>query len=348
MDLYVESVKRKLFVYPDSSVDPTGFIAILEDKMLKNGWDKQSNIEEADDFLVLEHPRLRTPEMTYLRNTKARKILLRFEPKVVNPHLYQRRTEKLYDIILNVGSVNFVHGKIFVIRWPYSRNDNPATPNLHKPIDIVKEVTKSLSDLKVRRKITTSIVASNKVAWAGKSNYRLRRQIILSSGNQGIMPFGGGWGMSRVQRLITNLRIYAFFLSQGHFANPFRILDNFFFSPRKKISAPIKKSDITEKSDFQLVIENSDTYVTEKLLDCMISGAIPVYKGPELSAFRVPSSCYVKFPNNPTHLRSIIASFDEYVISNLRTNIFQFLTSAEGYSRWKPENVAKDILTVLK
>lgn len=340
-------MRKRLFIHPACHLDPTGFAKIIQRAFSDHGWDICNEMATADHILMLEHPRRRSPTHKKLCSASGRKILVRFEPKVVNPLTYRPRVVKLYDLVLNIGTVNNIHERQRVIRWPYLLHNNPSTPTPRSSEDVHALISQLNLDRAKKRPIDISIVAANKIPFSRGSNYSLRREIVLSAQNFGVSAYGQGWNMGRFLRLARNLRIYMFFVSQLCLVNPFYIFHNVFFSSRHNISSPQKKIEISGKSNFQLVIENSNTYVTEKILDCMLAGAIPIYRGPSLAPFGIPETCYIKFPPNASELGSLVQSIDESVMDNLRQNIKVFLKSSNGFALWQPESVAKVLVEVL-
>jgi hypothetical protein len=91
-----------------------------------------------------------------------------------------------------------------------------------------------------------------------------------------------------------------------------------------------------------LVIENSNDYFSEKLLDSLFSGTIPVFVGPPIFAgFSDPKIAIQVSPN----LESIRAGIDEaqkldYV--SWKENIYEFIKS-EVVAKWSEDIVWRDV-----
>jgi len=94
------------------------------------------------------------------------------------------------------------------------------------------------------------------------------------------------------------------------------------------------KSQIYHKYRFCICYENIEGlngYVTEKLLDCLVSGIVPVYAGaPDISKY-VPESCYIKLREFGCYsdLYDHLASMSESEYSRYLFNADHFLRSGK-------------------
>ena len=55
----------------------------------------------------------------------------------------------------------------------------------------------------------------------------------------------------------------------------------------------LSKLDTLRKYKYSLVIENSNEYLSEKLIDVLLAGSVPLYVGPDLESFGLPSDIAV-------------------------------------------------------
>jgi len=334
----------KLFtIIPRPEQDPTGFAQIFRTEMLKSGHIESQQIENAHIIVAFEHPRRFSRELKELRRSKGLKVLLRFEPAAVNPVIYQKRTLRCYDRVLSVGGTKHNGVTQVTLRWPYFSHPNPAKPikeRIHDSQSLVSSSTPGVT----KRSLEVSFIVSNKVAWSRPSNYNLRRKLVLRSEDLGLSTFGMGWQDSRLTRLQKNLRLFLFFISQGTWVNPRHVVDNIYFSKQKKVDTVSDKFEIISNSNFHLVIENSSTYVSEKLLDAFVSGAIPIYIGPNLEQYGIPQNCVITPTRGLKGVVHVLQNVDEIDTANFRSNIRHFLSSKEGLDAWKPTTVARDII----
>ena len=338
---------KHFLIYPLPEKDPTGFTEIFREELKAQGFDETSEFEKADIIYAFDHPRLFSKTLLALKNSKALKVLLRFEPPAVNPILYSKNTLRHYSRVLSIGGTKHLGVSEQVIHWPYFSHPNPAKP---KQADILESKSISYSSFggKRDRTIKLSVIVSNKVAWSKPSNYTMRRKLILRAADYGLSCYGMGWQTSRLFRLVTNLRLYLFFLSQGNLVNPIHIPENLLFSKQKSIPTIVNKFDVLTNSQFHLVIENSSTYVSEKLLDALVAGAVPIYIGPDLKPYGIPANCVITPKNDIGEVIKTLQNLEDFNLEALRAQISEFINSDKGLGAWDPSRVAQSIIGVCR
>ena len=329
---------------PDSQRDSSGFSQVLERELLKAGCTEARLIELADLVFVFDLPRRFSRAERKVRQSRGKKILLRFEPKAVNPLLYEPGVEQTYNIVLNIGGQDHLGCDPSPLKWPYFPHPNPAKPkqdNVHSP-GAIRGHSQSSFGSKIH---PISLIVSNKVSWSAPSNYGLRRRLALQRKKLNLCVFGMYWDDSRWKKLQKNLRIYLFLLSQGFLPKPIHLIENLGFGRIESIPAILDKFEVIAQSEFHLVIENSSTYVSEKLIDAMIGGAIPIYFGPELSVYGIPRDSYIRFPKQPEDQLQFLEKLKAVDKDSIHKRIQEFLDSPDGLQTWWPESVAKAIIS---
>ena len=99
---------------------------------------------------------------------------------------------------------------------------------------------------------------------------------------------------------------------------------------------------------FNLVIENSNTTVTEKIFDAMINGCIPIYMGPDLKCFGIPSGITIESPKSISEIARVIENFsDEKIYSHLEA-MKNFISGEHFKYNWHSEEVQKKISDLIK
>jgi hypothetical protein len=338
---------KHFLIYPSPEKDPTGFAHIFKEELTVQGFDETLEFEKADIIYAFDHPRLFSKTLSALKGSKAQKVLLRFEPPAVNPILYSKNTLRHYGRVLSIGGTKHLGVPDQVIHWPYFSHPNPAKPNQDEILDS-RSISFSSFGGNGDRKIKLSMIVSNKVAWSKPSNYTLRRNIILKAKSFGLSCYGMGWQSSRLFRLAKNLRLYLFFLSQGRFVNPLHMVENLFFPKQKSISAIENKFDVLTNSDFHLVIENSSNYLSEKLLDALVAGAVPIYIGPDLKPYGIPTNCVITPKNDVGDVIKTLQNLKGLNVETIRKQISKFINSDKGLSAWEPSKVAQSIIGICR
>ena len=324
-------------LYPESN-DSANFHEELVQALTSRGWQKVQHYDNADYQIYTLHPRLLSRQTRYLLSRTSRKVLLRFEPSVVNPLLYSKRIENLYDQVLNVGQVNTGVKGLRVIRWPYRAWSNPAIPSRNSDKDPERLLKDSSSTRRDKRCV---MVASRKLPFSRNDNYQVRSQIARFRHELGVQVYGMKWGESRWKLLKENLRIYLFFLSQLFIPNPAPLVRSFLASKQEDISEVDDKFEILLRSDFSLVIENSDEYVSEKILDAFVAGSIPLYRGPDLDQFGIPNSSYIRMPQSLRDIPNVLENLADDDVEVLRQSARDFCQVPEGLASWSPSEVAQ-------
>jgi hypothetical protein len=97
------------------------------------------------------------------------------------------------------------------------------------------------------------------------------------------------------------------------------------------------------KSKFTLVIENSSTYVSEKIFDALINGSIPFYIGPPLKDVSIPPGIVIENNGTSDGIIRHIADLDDTKIRNMLSGARDFLTSKDFESHWIESSVYSQI-----
>lgn len=97
------------------------------------------------------------------------------------------------------------------------------------------------------------------------------------------------------------------------------------------------------KYSVALVVENSQELLTEKLFDAWFAGCVPVYVGPSVKKFSLPSELVVQSEPDLEHLKAAIDSAINLDRSQFLKSLEQFLASSVG-SEWQAKNAIKTVL----
>lgn len=274
------------------------------------------------------------------------KILIRVEPSSVYPSQYTSEVESKYDLILTPGNVNVANQSEF-IRWPYNYNLNPSAPSSSSP-DPLKIVDKnqkmgfySFANWE-KRDIDCSLIAANKISPNGTGNYGLRRQFASQDLSDGLDVYGQLWDSKSSSRLKYRLAVLKFaFQSKSEFHIRHIFAD--FNKEFKNVRGPvIDKHTIIAQSKFSLVIENTEDYVSEKLLDALIGGSIPIYFGPSLEITGIPDSLVIRCDRNESNLIKLVQKIDRAQIEEKLEDIVDFLNGNE-FPLWSSDVVNMEI-----
>ena len=300
--------------------------------------------KDADYLIMLDHFPRKFRDWTPTLSEKPKSILIQMETDQILPQ--QNNAYKLYEVVIKIGRQKperLLDQKFYFVNHPYIPLENPAQLGTLTSKKFFEKDLKSHSEW-LTRKIEVSMIAMNKFA-DGKSNlYNLRRKVVKKYGQSVLQVYGYYWeGFSR-QTIIN--RIGFIKNSVLSFTNPQIILilkDLFTFYP-SNICAVEDKFDILFNSKYNLIIENSTTTITEKLFDALWAGCIPIYVGPPLNSFKLPSGVAIEI--SPEQL---LSEFHQIITSNYNEEDIlkcgkNFINSTEFAQNWGYESVFREIV----
>lgn len=218
-----------------------------------------------------------------------KKVLVIFEPAVVSPNNHARSIRSRYQAVYVPSSMWKLGIEDRLFDWPQTNS----------------EEIKSSDDYMIRQNRFVMILGNH--ISVGKSElYSLRRQIALIK-DLPLDIFGPNWNDSTLRSASRALKsLWKFFMVRkfeitvpknlslrGKLTNIFGMVDN--------------KFDTYRKYKFALVIENSSDYLSEKLIDAVISGTIPIYVGPKLEGFGVPKDLALQVAADASSIQEAIS-----------------------------------------
>jgi hypothetical protein len=208
-----------------------------------------------------------------------------------------------HSIFARLFSTRVDFGKPFnenSIRWPI--NDEL----------LASDPTKTSSS---ERKNQIAFVASNRCTASRKSNYAFRRHCIEYRDLLKLEVVGRNWNDSGAQKLKVATK--AAILSMLALKFPSLLeLKSYVRFPTQKIEEVENKNDFLLGFKYSLVIENESTYVSEKLLEALVAGTLPIYIGPDIPENWIPSSLYLRCQPNLKSLREVISKLSSIDYSN--------------------------------
>lgn len=144
-------------------------------------------------------------------------------------------------------------------------------------------------DLKERQPKTVA-VSSNKSAFLKGELYGLRRRIYGLS--EDLEVFGKDWDKGYLWTFTMALKQLLVALRTPNLLS-LRSFAHVLVRPKSYLGEIDDKSEVMSQYRQALVIENSVEYSSEKLLDALCAGCIPIYVGSSLGDFGVPTSLVI-------------------------------------------------------
>lgn len=184
-------------------------------------------------------------------------------------------------------------------------------------------------------------ITADKWSFHPRELYSLRRQVY--SADSRLDLFGHGWEQSRHERVIRLAKEMLVVIRSRTFPK-LKNLRFAFLAPQNYLGPTRDKHEVLSRYQVSLVIENDISAMSEKLLDCILSGTIPVYVGPKVSDFGIPSDLVVESsPNLESVLESInIALALDHVAYRKRALTWVKLKSSED--SWDPRKIGESLI----
>jgi len=266
---------------------------------------------------------------------KNRMILVLWEPPIIQPKLHA-------DEYLS----NF--GFIYAPSKEWAKKYNAIYFNW--PVADMKSEFK-ISSFKTRKK-NAVIIQGNKVNFFKGENYSLRRTVLFKSLKlkYPIMLYGSDWEKFPIIQIV---KAFINFLIDMKHGVSWRALNY------TKTKYPYYKGfsknkfSILEKYKISIVIENHNSYVSEKIFDSLNSNCITIYVGPNLVDYGLNKNIAIQ--SDPSSksifdtLEKIMQLSDREVLEVLKTQRYYL---QKVMKNWNNEtvlaNLAKDILVKIK
>jgi hypothetical protein len=214
-----------------------------------------------------------------------KKVLIIWESAITSPLNHKIRFRKHFNLILIPTEYWRLTKDEIAFVWPQASED---------PVSKRQKV----------RKDRIVLIARNKISLAKGENYSLRRKIIFKS-SLPLDVYGYDWNRSRRESFSLMIKSILIQLCSCSRIN-IKGARYAFLKAQKSVSIAEDKIDRLSDYKYSLVIENSSDYVSEKIVDALIAGCIPIYIGPPLQEFGFPPTIALACEPN---LEAILDSF---------------------------------------
>lgn len=284
--------------------------------------------ENIDALIANSHSSIGIEECDDSNVPKNRRILVLWEPKIVNPKTYSKKILNNYGKIFtpSVDWAEKTNAESFL--WPQLDLEN------HKPDFINWD----------QRLNKASIVLANKFSACKGELYSLRREIAYKTQRNNLLDlYGSKWNLGAM---------YDF---RHYFGNLLRtpISDVRFLSFRylmKKFRnfKGLSKDKFKTMANYRisLVIENSADYVSEKLFDSVATGAITIYVGPRLEKYGLDENSVIHCEPNAKEILKKIKYLQSLPLNEqIKIAQLQYASLLKTSAIWECHAVLKDLAT---
>lgn len=236
--------------------------------MESQGFEFISDRESADVYIAMNHS---PKELQCFRHLPIKnKFLVIFEPKIVRPSSHKMDNRLKYSRCYVPSRQWVLSSNDFVFNWPQTDPESIYTP---KPIPATSS--------------KIGFIQTNNFSVIQGEQYSLRRAVLRKLQND-IEVSGRGWNgeifWTSRQILASLVKTHDVQISEISIKG----LRGAYWKYSRSAIPVADKFEFLSKHKFTLVIENSLDYVSEKLIDAVIAGSIPIYVGPSLKDHGFP------------------------------------------------------------
>ena len=275
---------------------------------------------------------------------RKKTVLILLEPRAVYPAQYSSKILNLYSHVLSPGNPRFRDSMGDFIPWPYQVSPNPLSP-IDESSSLQSKVMVNLKsglfdyDNWSGRSKFIIMINANKVSPSKSENYGLRRVFAHRISKEFLAVYGELWVSSFPKKILHRLFIILFALKSGQWPRLTHVYGNLHWK-FNTAKGPIEdKQVILQSSKFSIVIENDDSYVSEKIFDSLINGCIPIYSGLKEVSRIIPSEIYIDLPKSPGELVSLLEKLSENDIRRILRAMQTYLESEAFAKSWDKTRV---------
>lgn len=222
----------------------------------------------------------------------SRRTLVLMEPQSTHPAAFTEKVLSQYGHVFAASRIWATEIGARPFDWPQTLGPCPPVPE--GPFDFD----------------ATMILADKRSGDRG-SNYWLRRGILKAAPafDLEIGVAGPGWDDGVRLRLQHGIvAVWRSVKARRGLPSYRNAFGGLLYRPPNRMGVVPRKSDALRRARVSIVIENSQDYVSEKLVDSIVAGVAPVYIGPSLHGFGIPSSVAIQAKADPVAALEAVAA----------------------------------------
>jgi hypothetical protein len=256
-------------------------------------------------------------------NQKVTKVLIRQEPKIVMWQTYIKSNIAKFNHIVDIGKPRFIQNE--VINWP-------------------QDLTLYVENQKTKNNRIV-MVNSNLLSLEIGENYSLRRRAVKRILDLDL--YGYQWNNSYSIKIRTLLIELKKFVNKKSILN-IRGLRYYFSNYDNYLGETKNKRETISNYKYCLVIENSSSYLSEKLFDALLSGCIPIYVGPNLLDFEFPQNLYLQAKPNLVDIKLKFEEAKKINFVEWTNNLNLWLKDSKTYENWSKDLFLPKLLKIVQ
>jgi hypothetical protein len=252
-------------------------------------------------------------------------ILIKLEPSVVIPEYSKSQTESLFTAVFEVGR-------------PFSSPPRPWGQNWD---------TSHFNNLnRLQRAVS---ISSNKYSLVKGELYSIRSKAYATISSLDL--FGMEWERSTPRNALKMAK-ECLIAVRGKGRLNFACLANLWTQPLNYVGESEDKLETLSKYRYSVVIENSLEFMSEKLIDCILAGTIPIYVGPPTHPFGIPQHLIFSAEPNLESINKALIKAEESNWGAWRAAASDWVFSASSRATWEAKNcdirIIKDLDDYIK
>jgi hypothetical protein len=259
---------------------------------------------------------------------EAMRVLVRNEPKVVRPQNHKPSLLKEMDLIIDVGRPDGSGGT--KVNWPQTWNLDhlEGTQSLNSP-----------------RSNSFAVINAHKLSFVPGELYSLRRHFVTQSAQ--IDTWGPNWDAAIWRRGVTAIKEFMIATRHGTGISLLAV-KGWFDNPTSYRGLSSNKLETLGNYRYSLVIENSLEFMTEKLFDSLFAGTFPIYVGPDIELFGIPSFVALQASPSVDSVAKAMEAAKEVDLDSWRTKTLAWLKSEGIEQQWSSADVFESIVRAIE
>lgn len=234
---------------------------------IENRGGRLVSIYDSPDFLIFNNTSPGLIRKLLGSISANRCVLVAWEPPSNLPFMYSPH-------VLNLFSQRWFPSSIWSVRY--------RGRHFYWPQSSEMQVTMEDWDSRINR---FCIIQGNRWGAAAHSFYDFRREVLTEFGSE-IDLYGYGWNSGFLSDSLNLVKSAVRQRKLPH--NPILKLKELGKTYKNYQGVALNKREVYKRYKLSIVIENSEEYVSEKLVDAILSGTVPIYIGADLEKFDFP------------------------------------------------------------
>ena len=249
--------------------------------------------------------------------------LIQMEPSVVLPANYAIHRQRQFGKVVAVGGLRSNHSNS--VHWPLLWPSTSELQKLHGTERVERVV----------------VINGNKMSFVKGELYSLRRKAIKNLKTLDL--YGTQWDSKFVSRLIIALKSFAQAVLSLKLPRASGL--NLWFQDYPKSKGQVDdKLQTMAHYKYALVIENSVEYMSEKLMEALFAGCIPIYVGPDPEEYGIPKELVIRAKPSLRSIREALLQAEVWNMNTFHAKLGEFLSSIEVRDLWDHTRVYERLL----